>query len=76
MKKTVSFILIFFMLLCMAPSGFAVGAEPESVAIVGSGLSGISEWDPADPNGDMTEIADNVFQITLPVIFAWFLFPE
>ena len=25
----------------------------DSLAIVGSGLPGISEWDPADPNGDM-----------------------
>lgn len=25
----------------------------DSLAIVGSGLTGISEWDPADPNGDM-----------------------
>ena len=41
---------------------------PDSIAIVGSGLMGIAEWDPADPAGDMTKISDYVYQITLPMI--------
>ena len=36
-----------------------------SLAIVGSGIPGLSEWDPADPAGDMTEIADKVYQKTI-----------
>ena len=37
----------------------------DSLALVGTGLPGINEWDPADPAGDMTEIADLVYQKTL-----------
>lgn len=41
------------------------GFGPDSLALVGTGLPGINEWDPADPAGDMTEIADLVYQKTL-----------
>ena len=38
---------------------------PQSLALVGSGLPGISEWNPADPAGDMTRVSDTVFVKTL-----------
>ena len=39
---------------------------PDTLAIVGSGIPGVSEWDPADPAGDMTEITYLCYQIDIP----------
>ena len=35
---------------------------PDSLAIVGIGIPGVSEWDPADPQGDMEEISSLVYE--------------
>lgn len=35
---------------------------PDSLTIAGSGLPGITEWNPADSAGDMIEISDHVYQ--------------
>lgn len=35
---------------------------PDSLALVGSGLPGIRTWEPADPAGDMIEVAENVYE--------------
>ena len=45
--------------------GVAPNDGLESLAIVGSGIPGLRQWDPADPAGDMTEIADKVYQKTI-----------
>ena len=38
---------------------------PESLAMVGSGIPGIMDWNPADPAGDMTEVSDHVYEIVV-----------
>ncbi len=67
MKKLISLVLVLAMVLAMAPGVFAAVEKPASMAIVGSGLSGIALWDPADAAGDMTEVSEGVYAITLPV---------
>lgn len=40
---------------------------PDSLALVGDGLPGIPAWCPEAPEGDMKEVADNVYEKTLQV---------
>lgn len=40
---------------------------PDSLALVGDGLPGIPVWYPEAPEGDMEEVADNVYEKTLQV---------
>lgn len=40
---------------------------PDSLALVGDGLPGIPVWYPEAPEGDMKEVADNVYEKTLQV---------
>ena len=39
----------------------------ESLAIVGSGIPGIGDWDPADPAGDMTEVSPGIYTKVLAI---------
>lgn len=45
------------------PSGNFVA--PSSLAIVGSGIPGVGEWDPANVAGDMTAVSENVYEIEI-----------
>lgn len=40
-------------------------AVPSSLAIVGSGIPGVGEWDPANAAGDMTAVSENVYEIEI-----------
>ena len=55
---------------CTNPFGSSVPGTPDdtvdlndlySLALVGAGIPGIRDWDPADPAGDMTKISDGVY---------------
>lgn len=66
MKKVIATALALIMCLCVMT--MAVCASPEglnSLAIAGSGVPGVSEWDPADNNGDMVEQSESVFTKTV-----------
>ena len=67
--RIVSLVLVLILL-----SALCLGAIPafaqnnkidisglDSLAVVGSGIPGISEWDPADPAGDMTQVSPGVY---------------
>lgn len=41
-------------------------APPSSLAIVGSGIPGVGEWNPGDAAGDMTAVSNLVYEIELP----------
>ncbi len=62
--KRISAILLALMLMCsiMAIPAFAAYDTVESLAIVGSGIPGAGEWDPADPAGDMVEVSDGIYE--------------
>lgn len=62
MKKL--FAIVLALMLCVSALSVAVFAAPEglnSLAIVGTGIPGVAEWDPADPSGDMDEVSDSVY---------------
>lgn len=40
-------------------------AVPSSLAIVGSGIPGVGEWDPANVDGEMTMVSDLVYEIDI-----------
>ncbi|MBQ7345269.1 MAG: starch-binding protein [Oscillospiraceae bacterium] len=40
-------------------------AVPNSLAIVGSAIPGVGEWNPGDPAGDMTEVSELVYEIDI-----------
>lgn len=68
MKKM--FAIVLALMLCVSALSVAAFAAPEgidSLAIVGTGIPGVGEWNPADPAGDMTEVADCVYEKTLEV---------
>ena len=55
---------------CTNPFGGSVPGTPDdtvdlndlySLALVGAGIPGIRDWDPADPAGDMTKVSDGVY---------------
>lgn len=43
------------------------GIRPRSLALAGDNFPGLREWDPADPNGNMTEVAYNVYEKILDI---------
>lgn len=69
MKKLISVVLALTMIMGLAAGVVAVEAPAgiDSLAIVGSGIPGVSEWNPADPGGDMELVMDNVYykEVTL-----------
>ena len=55
---------------CTKPFGGSAPSIPDdtvdlndlhSLALVGSGIPGIRDWDPGDPAGDMTKVSDGVY---------------
>ena len=65
MKKIIA-IALALMLCVTALSVSAFAAfEVDSLAVVGSNIPGVSEWDPADPAGDMTEVSAGVYEKVL-----------
>ena len=50
---------------CTQPFGGSVPSVPsvslDSMALVGSGIPGIEDWNPGDPAGDMTKVSDGVY---------------
>lgn len=67
-KRLFSMALCAVLLLSLLPVGLLgrqALASPEglySLSLVGSGFPGISEWDPTDPAGYMTEISNDVYE--------------
>lgn len=62
--KRISAILLALVLMCsiMAIPAFAAYDNVESLAIVGLGIPGAGDWNPADPAGDMTEVSDGIYE--------------
>lgn len=69
MKKLISVVLSLAMIMSLAAGVVAYEAPAgiDSLAIVGSGIPGVSEWNPADPAGDMELVDDNIYykEVTL-----------
>lgn len=66
MKKMIAIALV--LMLCVSAlsvTAFAAFDTVESLAIVGTGIPGVKEWDPADPAGDMTEVSDGIWEKTI-----------
>ena len=66
MKKMIAIALV--LMLCVSAlsiSAFAAFETVESLAVVGSGIPGVKEWDPADPAGDMTEVSEGIWEKTI-----------
>lgn len=62
MKKIIATALALMMCLCFI--SMTVCAAPDglnSLAIAGTGIPEVREWDPADNNGDMVEQSESVF---------------
>ena len=66
MKKIIAIALALVMCLgIMSMVAFAAPEGLNSLAVVGSGIPGVAEWNPADAAGDMTEVSEGVFTKTL-----------
>ena len=69
MKKLISVVLALTMIMGLAAGvvAFEAPAGINSLAIVGSGIPGVAEWNPADPAGDMELVMDNMYykEVTL-----------
>ena len=66
MKKIIAIALALVMCLgIMSMVAFAAPEGLNSLAVVGSGIPGVAEWDPKDAAGNMTEVSDGVFTKTL-----------
>lgn len=67
MKKLISVVLALTMIMGLVAGVVAYEAPAgiNSLAIVGSGIPGASDWNPADPNGDMELVADNLYMKTV-----------
>ena len=65
--KRISAILLALMLCIsvLSISAFAAFDSVQSLAVVGSGIPGVKEWDPADPAGDMTKVSNGVYEKVL-----------
>lgn len=62
--KRISAILLA-LVLCISVlsiTAFAAFDTVQSLAVVGSGIPGVGEWNPADPAGDMTEVSDGIYE--------------
>ena len=66
MKKLFALLCVLAMLCMLCVPAFAYEGL-NSLAIVGSGIPGVKEWDPADPAGDMNEVEPGVFVKELSV---------
>lgn len=63
MKKIIAIALV--LMLCVSAlsiNAFAVFDTVESLAVVGTGIPGVSEWTPGDPAGDMTEVSEGIWE--------------
>lgn len=66
MKKIIAIALALVMCLgIMSMVAFAAPEGLNSLALVGAGIPGVGEWNPADAAGDMTEASEGVFTKTL-----------
>ena len=68
MKKL--FAIAMVLMLCigaLSVCSFAAPTGLDSLAIVGTGIPGVGEWEPEDPAGDMTEVEENIYEIVLDV---------
>ena len=66
MKKIIAIALALVMCLgIMSMVAFAAPEGLNSLAVVGAGIPGVTDWDPKDAAGDMTEVSDGVFTKTL-----------
>lgn len=66
MKRVIAMTLV--LILCLSLMSVSVFAAPDGLsrlAVVGSGIPGVSEWDINDPAGDMTEVSESVYEKTL-----------
>lgn len=66
MKKMIAIALV--LMLCISAlsiSAFAAFDNVQSLAVVGSGIPGVKEWDPADPAGDFTQVSAGIWEKTL-----------
>lgn len=66
MKKYIALTLVLIMCLSLVP--FVTFAAPDGLsrlAVVGSGIPGVGEWDINDAAGDMTEVSESVYGKTL-----------
>ena len=67
-KRLLSIALCALLLLSLLPLGFLgrqALASPDGLhrlSLVGSGFPGIEEWNPAAPEGEMTEVSNNVYE--------------
>ena len=43
------------------PSTPSAPAKPNSLALAGTGIPGVAEWNPGDPAGDFTEVSSGVY---------------
>ena len=68
MKKL--FAIALALMLCVGALSIAAFAAPEgidSLAIVGDGIPGVPAWKPEAPEGDMTEVENNIYVKELDV---------
>ena len=65
MKKLFAFLCTLASLAMLFIPAMAAFDTVESLAVVGSGIPGVSEWKPEDPAGDMTEVSDGIYEKTL-----------
>ena len=66
MKKIIAIALTLVLCLSvMSVASFAAPAGLESLALVGTGIPGATDWTPADAAGDMTEASNNVYEKTV-----------
>ena len=64
------FAIAMVLMLCIGALSVCSFAAPDglnSLAIVGTGIPGVGEWNPGDAAGDMTEVEENIYEITLDV---------
>lgn len=63
MKKMIAIALVLMLCIsALSVSAFAVFDTVESLAVVGTGIPGVGEWEPGDPAGDMTEVSEGIWE--------------
>ena len=66
MKKMIAIAMVLMLCIsALSVSAFAAFESVESLAVVGTGIPGVKEWDPADPAGDMTEVSEGIWEKTI-----------
>lgn len=66
MKKMIAIALVLMMCIsALSVSAFAVFDTVQSLAVVGTGIPGVGEWNPGDPAGDMTEVSEGIWEKTI-----------